>query len=500
MFQGHFADTKKLVEFLVVERNERPNAKLFSALILANVDPVEGSAADVGALLSELRAEGLEPDAGALAVHPDYILRSEILDFMRQRWFTLSSAGHHDVMAGLLREHQYEMALDRLDQMLQEGRPTQAWLLDMAVYLLAEAEEIDEALRIMQQRNASGTAISASLWYHLLDKASSVFHVKPIYPPEYPSPNRAALTNPQYPATLYTWRRRVEPSYLNPPTGICLNVLTTASRAGDAQLATDVFRVLGNRGTVFDHTHYEALIETYIAASDLKTALSVLSIMAAANVVPDEGSTRPIFRYLRELPGGASEAFEILKALRESERIVPTAALNVVLEACIHHGELAEAIEAYKTLHLLCAQGPDTGTFNILLKGCNAAGRKDLAMFLAAEMNALSVKPDTLTYDRLLLACLKEEDYEDAMRYYDEMRAQGWVPRQGTFNAVVKRCAEAGDMRAWEVLGDMRDLGMAGERIQSWLEANWKGGRPDEEEGVVGYGGQWLRVRTAAQA
>ncbi|KAJ9636825.1 hypothetical protein H2199_007819 [Coniosporium tulheliwenetii] len=479
---GHFADTKKLVEFLVVERNERPNAKLFSALILANVDPVEGSAADVGALLSELRAEGLEPDAGvchdalkALAVHPDYILRSEILDFMRQRWFTLSSAGHHDVMAGLLREHQYEMALDRLDQMLQEGRPTQAWLLDMAVYLLAEAEEIDEALRIMQQRNASGTAISASLWYHLLDKASSVFHSRA---------NEPAV--PSNPLHLAPPRRTLLPE---PPTGICLNVLTTASRAGDAQLATDVFRVLGNRGTVFDHTHYEALIETYIAASDLKTALSVLSIMAAANVVPDEGSTRPIFRYLRELPGGASEAFEILKALRESERIVPTAALNVVLEACIHHGELAEAIEAYKTLHLLCAQGPDTGTFNILLKGCNAAGRKDLAMFLAAEMNALSVKPDTLTYDRLLLACLKEEDYEDAMRYYDEMRAQGWVPRQGTFNAVVKRCAEAGDMRAWEVLGDMRDLGMAGERIQSWLEANWKGGGLMRRRGSWGMGG-----------
>lgn len=62
--QGHTTDTRKLAEFLVVERNERPNNRLFSALILANVDPVEGSAADVGALLSELRAEGLEPDAG----------------------------------------------------------------------------------------------------------------------------------------------------------------------------------------------------------------------------------------------------------------------------------------------------------------------------------------------------------------------------------------------------------------------------------------------------
>jgi len=278
-----------------------------------------------------------------------------------------------------------------------------------------------------------------------------------------------------------------------------MNVLITASRAGDAQLATDVFRVLGNRGTVFDHSHYEMLIETYVAASDLRTALSVLSIMAAANVVPDEGSTRPIFRYLRELPGGAGEAFEILRGLRESERIVPTAAVNVVLEAAIHHSQLGEAMEAYKSLHALCAQGPDTGTFNTLLKGCNAAGRKDLAMFLAAEMNALGVKPDALTYDRLLLTCLNEEDYEDAMRYYDEMRAQGWVPRQGTFNAVVKKCAEKGDMRAWEVLGDMKELGVAGERIRGWLEANWRGSGQEEDEGVEGYGGQRRRVRTAAQ-
>lgn len=52
------------VEYLVKERQEQPNLRLYNALILANVSPEEGSAARVDALLEEMRDEGLEPDSG----------------------------------------------------------------------------------------------------------------------------------------------------------------------------------------------------------------------------------------------------------------------------------------------------------------------------------------------------------------------------------------------------------------------------------------------------
>ena len=112
-------------------------------------------------------------------MHPSYTFRGEVLyELLHQRWFTLSSDGWHDLVAGLIKDRQIEMALDKLDQMHGENIRIQPWLHDMMVYNLCEAEEFDEALKIMKQRTSSGEMmISATLWYSLLDTASRALHV-----------------------------------------------------------------------------------------------------------------------------------------------------------------------------------------------------------------------------------------------------------------------------------------------------------------------------------
>ena len=112
-------------------------------------------------------------------MHPSYTFRSEILhEMLHQRWFTLSTDGWHDLVAGLIKDRQLEMALDKLEQMNVEGIRIQPWLHDMMVYILCEAEEIDEALKIMRQRTSNGEMIlSATLWYSFLDAASRALHV-----------------------------------------------------------------------------------------------------------------------------------------------------------------------------------------------------------------------------------------------------------------------------------------------------------------------------------
>lgn len=112
------------------------------------------------------------------AVHPDYILRARILDHMRQRWMNITESGHHDVVAGLIREGQMELADERLTQMRKEGVRIQEWLHDMYMYALIECREIDEALQVLRERLSSGrTNISKDLWHALLDTASASFHV-----------------------------------------------------------------------------------------------------------------------------------------------------------------------------------------------------------------------------------------------------------------------------------------------------------------------------------
>lgn len=256
---------------------------------------------------------------------------------------------------------------------------------------------------------------------------------------------------------------------------MCTNVLNTAARHQDPILATDVVRVLVNRTSKLDVHHYEALISAYASSSDLKSALQVLIIMKRARLEPGEATTRPIYDSLCKAEKLPSQAFRILQTLHKDGQTIPTAAANVIIEASVAHGHLEEAIRVYKTLHELCSSGPNTATFNALLQGCSKSpGNKDLAMFLASEMAALGIRPDVLTYDRLVLVCLTEEDYEDAFLYLDEMKGmfEGSELRMGTFNALIRRCIAARDKRVWSMLNEMQNKGHNVEKIRKWAELN----------------------------
>jgi hypothetical protein len=98
---------------------------------------------------------------------------------MKNRWYTLTADGWHYLIVGLLRDRQYEIALDKLEQMQQEGTRVHAWLYDIFIYLFCEAEELGEALKILQYRVEQGDMdISANVWYYVLDACSTNYHVR----------------------------------------------------------------------------------------------------------------------------------------------------------------------------------------------------------------------------------------------------------------------------------------------------------------------------------
>ena len=456
--KGHTKNCEVMVNYLVKERGERPNLRIYSSLILSNVNP-EGSVAVMMDQIKELRDEGLELDSHAchdvlkvLAVHPDYLLQTEILDYMQTRWMELTEGGWHDIVAGLLRSVQFELALNKLDQMQETGMQIQPWLYDMAIYILTQAGELDEVLRLLKFRSELGdAAVTACMWTFILDKAGELLH---------------------YDLISHVWRRRVKGGHLNPSSGICLNVLNAAARKADTELATDVFRVLGERNAFLEHQHYEMLIEAYMNAGDLANALTILHVMQESYIFPDENTIRPIVMYMQQDPARPQQGFDILRTAQKMRKKIPAAAMNACIESALGHGNLGLAIEFYKTMHVICVHGADTATFNLLLKGCSAAARKDLAMSLAQEMVSMKVRPDQLTYDRILLVCLRVDDYEDAMRYYDEMRGQGFTPRKGTLVTLVKTLAKAGDPRIAQVLDDIEKMGLATTKLRGWLREN----------------------------
>ncbi|KAL8762124.1 MAG: hypothetical protein Q9184_001840, partial [Pyrenodesmia sp. 2 TL-2023] len=472
---GDFPRLQEILRVLIHDRGEKPSRRHYQALLLVNTSPQHGSAAEMVRVLLQMEEAGITLDSAAyhavlkvLAIHPDYLLRRHIVEELRQRWFTLSSEGWHDLIAGLLRDKQIESAIAILQSAQQVEIHIEPWLYDMLIYNLCDADEFDEVLLILRFRVDNGDQlISGTVWNYFLDSASSAFH---------------------HPATLFAWRKRVEPGYLNPSSGICLNVINTAARLGDCQLAVDVVRVLGNRNEALQLYHYEALVESYLP-SDLRTALMLLTIMTSTGMSPTDYSARPILLHLRQSSHLPQIAFSILRELGEQGRPVPIEAANVVIESCIEHGNLDTALETYKTLHKFCPSGPSTSTFNRLLRGCRT--RKDVAMFFASEMVASKIAPDALTYDLLILACMessREDDMDDAWRYLEEMRGAGWWPRPATVLAMAKWCCQMGDKRIWQLRGDYREgHGIEVSVLEKLVNEGWrKGNRAQKTSRILG--------------
>ncbi|OBT41311.1 hypothetical protein VE00_08436 [Pseudogymnoascus sp. WSF 3629] len=525
---GSYQKTIHLVQYLIKNRGERPNVRHFDALIRANADAERGSAEEVEGLLKEMDKQGIIGDSGlyhsvlmTLAVHPNHLLRAEILTEMKARWISLSPLGYHHHIISHLRDREYELALSVFYSLHHRHIPVEPWLYDILIYVFSEAGELPTALSILQSRAEDPDRnplypdpqdVSPGVWPYFLDTCAAAY---------------------DYAGVLYVWRKRVEIDYLRPSDGTLANVLNTAALAGDPALATSALKMLADRKGELPTSSYEAMLEAYATAKDVTNAFRVLCIMGkasgeSASKTPSSATTRPLFKLLREEgPEGIQDAWKALKPLQEEGKEIPIAAVNVILEAAASSGELGLAMRLYK--ELVSSQSkteqpdsptaevtaspsiryktsrkalrvhPDTTTINVLLQGCtkirSSLSPKRMAMYLASEMARQGIRPDELTYDRLILVCLHEgqQDYEDAFRYLEEMAAMGWQGRvrNGTWHALARRCATERDGRVDTVLEMMEGLGLETGKLRGVVRELWEIGpveraRPAQDEVDVG--------------
>ena len=463
---GRYENVQGIAEKIVKINGDSPNTRLYEALMLANTECWSGSADEVAGLLRNMADDAVDPNSAilhgalqALAIHPDYLLRGYVLHELRQRWLSLTQSGWHDVVVGLLRDRQIEKAVEAIERMQERGLKPQPWLLDTMLYALCSLEEFDEALRLLNHRLGSGDiSISPTLWANVLDLASQALH---------------------YPLTRFVFDARIRTSYFNPSSGVCANILSTAARHGDTDLGTSILRLLSRRsGSPLQLHHYEALTETYVACKDLRRAFSLLTIMQAAGTPPTEGSTRSIFTYLSQCSRSPHRAHKTLYLIRDEGRPIPIQAINVLIEAYIHHQKLTNALELYKSMQILSASLiPNIATFNNLLRGCAFHKRKDIAMFLAREMVALDIAPNALTYDRLLLICINtDQGLDNAWLYFDEMKAAGWAPRGGTAITLARKACAMGHQKIWDLIEDDKGRGLPSEKVRSLVKEFWPDG------------------------
>ncbi|RKU46825.1 hypothetical protein DL546_007836 [Coniochaeta pulveracea] len=447
--KGSRGRLRAFVKYLVTKRAQKPNGFLYEALIASNCDPT-GSAKEVRDILEEMTRFGIEPTVGlyrvalkALAIHPDYLLRNRILFEMKGRWMDLGVEGRCSVALGFLREGQIEMALGRLEEMVEEKLEVPPWVTDLFVVVLAQQGAVDEALTLLHRRldgEAEGKpSVSLSIWYLLLDEASKRSHYK---------------------GTRLVWDHMVAPKTIVPSDGACLNVLNTASRHGDTQLATDVIQILSARNVKLGIHHYEALVDCHANCGSIENALRALCIMANAGVAPENASTRSIYLAFERNQELVRVAADALRHLRE-EHILPLPALNVVIQGLCLIGDHHAALDLYMQVRSFCACRPEAYTYLAIIE---SSSDPQILKFLSAEMLSFGLPPTQEQNDKTVQVLVDHGDIDGVFEILAALADMGatrssWIS-QKTACALAKQLFATKDERVWGLLDTAEGLGV----------------------------------------
>ena len=334
----------QLVRHLVAEREQPASPFVYECMMDAMADP-QGSVKGIRKLLEDMTAHNMKPTAAvcasalaALANHPDYVLRREIVDTMREYWFAVDTPAQQSVVLGLLRDGQPELAYARLSEMLDRGARVDTWVHDVFIMVFGKLGFLDEMLQLLCRRGEDDGA--ANVIYYALDVCSASFH---------------------HQGTAFAWTSAVRSGQLQPPDGVVENVLATAARHGDATLATEALDLLSRRTRVLAH-HYEAVAEAFAKAGDAAGMLRTLSIMQQAGIAVVRSHTRSMYASLVRQPALLRDAED---ALRTTE--APAEAVGAILEAIAETRGTEAAMELYvdggsvgpETMHVLIAHSRD---------------------------------------------------------------------------------------------------------------------------------------------
>lgn len=451
---GQHSKIRPIIKFLLDNRKERPNPFIYESLMVANWD-ITGSADELGFIFDSMVANGVEPSIGvlqsalkALSVHPDYLLRTDILRSLGARGAKPDNEAKFSVTLGLLRDGQFERALEMLEELVRSDQLVPGWIFEIFIYTLSRRGFIEEAVRVMQVRlkarnqNTPSHALPLGTWYFLLDECSRALH---------------------YEGTKLVWDHLVQKRIVNPPDGVVINVLNTASRHQDADLATRAIELLAERGVRLGLHHYEALVECYAYNGDLLNALQVLCIMEGADIPPEAASTRSLFLLFRRSPQLLDGVQEMMESLKAAGYKVPIAAVNVILEAvCEEEPTVHKAFDMYRDLLQLCSSGPDLRTFQVLLQKAQAA---QTAQELESEMLMYTLKPTRDMYEHFVRCSIVDGDLNTTFKYLAQMELaplarntsrRMWISHP-TLVQLLRRCFKEMDPRAWAVVDVARE-------------------------------------------
>lgn len=441
-----------LVRHVLSERGQRPSPFIYECMMDAMVDP-QGSAKGIRKLLDDMASQNIKPTSdmcqsalAALANHPDYTLRQEILGIMQEFWFTIDTRAKQSVLLGLLRDEQYELAYLRLTEMMDKKALIDIWVYDIFIMVFGKLGFIDEMLRLLFRRKSleSESKAISSILYYVLDVASQAFH---------------------YPGTMFAWNSVVRTSLFQPSDGIAENVLATAARHGDASLATEALDKISQRTRLLAY-HYEAVVEALAANGDVAGAFRTLCIMKRNGIRIVRGNTRAVHEALRRHPTLIPDAEQGLRGLASSEQHVPVEAVGVVVEALAEKQGAEAAMALYKDVPVLCGEQANAAMVQTLILNSNSV---ETTRSLARDYTAHVAEDDdddpvrsAHVYKALIMACAEAGELDLAFRFANQAVTQARGGRGGPVKeniswakVLLGKAVEVEDARIWAVVDEL---------------------------------------------
>ncbi|CAG7564167.1 unnamed protein product [Fusarium equiseti] len=431
--------TNHIIKYLIKYRQHPLNNLIYESMLSAMAHP-EGSSQGVRKLLADAREQNVPLTAEmcylaleALTVHPEHLLREQVMKMMDDYWFEFTQSAKQNIALAMLREGQHELAMDKLTELLEGPKQVDLWVYDIFILELGRMGFTDEMFRLLKKRkHAKGTdAPFRNIELMALDIFSQTFH---------------------HEGTKFLWDEVVRTEIHNPSNGTLENILATAARHGDTQLASQALAILSSRGKLSQH-HHDAIIETYANAEDVEGAFTTLKLLQTAGWLEDEATTRPIYRALlknKDLIDTAASTIETM----HTESLVPLDVVMVTAEAMAKTRTSEAAMPLFRNAYTLSGRSPRFSNIGRLVQhSVKTETKYELAKMCYVELSKTKI-PAQLAIETQAIATSDSTSEKTSIQAAPPTT---WLERQNVMVAldvIIPVCAEAGDLElAFKLIG-----------------------------------------------
>ena len=374
----------------------------------------------------------------------------------------------HSLIEGLILNNEVDRALLFIRDLRAQGVVPKRQTYNLLISTCSERHLPKETFNLLLDfKEAWGDAsIPERDWWIVLEACAKDGYVQT-------SLNVHLQAYKQLTGTLHCWQTLRNVQNVEFPEGLCLRVLSVASKHGHPALAASVFDELAKLRVTWQEYHFLPLIEAYVHARDIRQAFIAINIMREYCVTP------PYLAIMRVLVDSISvdtksldQAFFLLQDMKEREgHKVDIVAFHAILEGCVRLQDASRALSTYQEAAKFDIT-PDIETYNLTLGAISKLGHVELVMALLEDMKAARIAPNAQCFSLVILTFVLQPppNYESAFNYLEEMKACGFIPPRGVYAAFIQKCVLANDDRAFGLLEDMKKWGYQVGPTEAWVK------------------------------